>query len=175
MEGKPPSTFLPTTASPLLVSTAPLGTQVPPTPSPPSPLPLPLLPLYPFASLAIEGQRKRRKIVSVLPAFMPAFMQHVQLQGVSSNGLKIHKGRKHENIPQVDGETEPSQQRETDCWWERNLSHCLKTYQVYRDVILDIDESSLSEEEKVSEREHVTNIRKEGLGSNYIYCPPWCS
>ena len=87
-------------------------------------------------------------------------------KGVSSNGLKIHKGRKHENIPQVDGETEPSQQRETDCWWERNLSHRLKTYQVYRDVLLDIDESTLSEEEKVSEREHVKNIRKEGLDSN---------
>ena len=94
-------------------------------------------------------------------------------QGVSSNGLKIHKGRKHDNIPQVDGEA--SQERETDCWWERNLSHRLKTYQVYKDVLLDIDESTLSEEEKLSERENVTNLRKEGLGSNYIYCPPWSS
>jgi hypothetical protein len=94
-------------------------------------------------------------------------------KGVSSNGLKIHKGRKHENIPQVDGEA--PQERETDCWWEKNLSHRLKTYQVYNDVLLDIDESTLSEQEKVSERDHVTNIRKEELGSKYIYCPPWSS
>ena len=94
-------------------------------------------------------------------------------KGVSINGLKIHKGRKHENIPQVDGEA--PQVRETDCWWERNLSHRLKTFQVYTDVLLDIDESALAEEEKFSEREHVTNIRKGELGSNYIYCPPWSS
>ena len=94
-------------------------------------------------------------------------------KGVSSNGLKIHKGRKHENISQVDGETSP--QRDTDRWWERNLSHSLKAYTTWRDVLLDIDESTLSEEEKISEREYVTNIRKEELGSNYIYCPPWSS
>ena len=45
----------------------------------------------------------------------------------------------------------------------------------WKDVLLDIEESSLSEEEKISEREYVTNIRKEELGSNYIYCPPWSS
>ena len=94
-------------------------------------------------------------------------------KGVSRNGLKIHKGRKHENIPQVDGEA--YQERDADCWWERNLSPCLKTYKVYKDVLLDIDESTLSEEEKVSERENVTHLRKEGLGSNYIYCPNWNS
>ena len=92
--------------------------------------------------------------------------------GVSSNGLKIHIGRKHQNIPQVDGETSPP--RDTDRWWERNLSHSLKALS-WKDVLLDIDESSLSEEEKISEREYVTNIRKEELGSNYIYCPPWSS
>ena len=46
---------------------------------------------------------------------------------------------------------------------------------VYKDVLLEIDESILSEEEKLSKRENVTNLRKEGLGSNYIYCPPWSS
>ena len=94
-------------------------------------------------------------------------------KGVYRNGLKIHKGHKHENIPQVDGEA--SQERDTDFWWERNLSHRLKTYEVYKNVLLDIDKSTLSEEEKVSERENVTNIRKKELGSNYIYCPPWNS
>ena len=66
-------------------------------------------------------------------------------------------------------------ERDADCWWERNLSPCLKTYKAYKDVFLDIDESTLSEEEKVSESENVTRLRKEGLGSNYIYCPHWNS
>ena len=36
----------------------------------------------------------------------------------------------------------------------------MKTYQAYKDVLLDIDESTLSEVENFSEREHVTNLRK---------------
>ena len=99
--------------------------------------------------------------------------QHTHYSFQGGLTFKAPQGGYNEKIPQVDGEA--SQTRETDCWWERNLSHRLKTYQVYMDVLLDIDESILTEEEKVSERENVTNIRKEGLGSNYIYCPPWNS
>ena len=40
---------------------------------------------------------------------------------------------------------------------------------------MDIDEAALSEAEKSAEREHVQNMRKEALGSNYIYCAPWNS
>ena len=50
----------------------------------------------------------------------------------------------------------------------------LKTFQVYRDVLIDINETALIETEKSAERDHVTNMRKEALGSNLIYCPP-CS
>ena len=89
-------------------------------------------------------------------------------------GLRIHKGRKHDRIPQVDGER--SVARNTDCWWEQNKKHRLKTYEVYQNVLLDIEEAPLSETEKCLEKEKVTNVRKEALGSNYIYCPPWkCS
>ena len=63
-----PSTSPLVTASSQLVSTAPLDTQVPPIPSLPSPLLSPLLPLLLHASLAIEGQQRRKKIFSVLPA-----------------------------------------------------------------------------------------------------------
>ena len=39
---------------------------------------------------------------------------------------------------------------------------------------MDIDETRLSEEEKSSERDRVTAARKEVLGDNYIFFPPWC-
>jgi hypothetical protein len=96
---------------------------------------------------------------------------HCSFKGVSSVGLKIHIGRKHDKIPQVDGEGSTS--RETDCYWERNRKDRLKTFQVFMDVLMDIEESSISEAEKISEKEYVTSVRKEALGSNYIYCPPW--
>ena len=92
---------------------------------------------------------------------------------MSSVGLKIHKGRKHERIPQFDGDGDLSYPRETDAWWEKGYKHTLKCFQTYKDVLLDIEESSLSNEEKSFERENVTQLRKEGLGSNFIYCPPW--
>lgn len=80
-------------------------------------------------------------------------------------------GRKHESIPQFDGET--SHERNTDPFWEKNFFHTLKSYGMYKDVLLDIEESGLSKEEKQSECEKVTALRKEGLGKNFSYCPPW--
>ena len=91
--------------------------------------------------------------------------------GVSSVGLKIHKGRKHESIPQIDGES--CSARNTDCWWEMHKKHRLKIYKTFMDVLSDIAEANLSKEEKITEREYVTSVRKEALGSNFIYCPPW--
>ena len=38
---------------------------------------------------------------------------------------------------------------------------------------MDIDESPLSEEEKVREHDNVTQARKEALGGNYSFFPPW--
>ena len=110
----------------------------------------------------------------------PTFPGHEELNcdicefcGASSVGLKIHKGRKHDSVPHVDGESLTT--RNTDCWWEKNRQDRLKNYQIFMDVLMDIDEAALSEAEKSAEREHVTNKRKEPLGSNYIYCAPWNS
>ena len=94
-----------------------------------------------------------------------------EFDGVSSVGLKIHTSRKHENIPQVDGES--FEVRNTDCWWVNGYRRWLKSLENYKNVLLDIDEAPLSQEEKCSERDKITQIRKEELGSNYIYCPPW--
>ena len=38
---------------------------------------------------------------------------------------------------------------------------------------MDIDESNLNEEDKSEEREAVTYARKEALGSNFPFYPPW--
>ena len=90
---------------------------------------------------------------------------------VSSVGLKIHKSRKHEDIPQIDGAS--FSLRETDPWWERNLKQSLRSYQMYIDVLKDIEEANLSEEEEILEKENVTNVRKEALGKIFMECPPW--
>ena len=63
-------------------------------------------------------------------------------ESVLSNGLKIHKSRKHEDIPQIDGES--SIVRDTDCWWEKHRNNSLKSYHTYQNVLLDIKESPLS-------------------------------
>ena len=92
-------------------------------------------------------------------------------EGVSSIGLKIHKSRKHEDIPQIDGES--STVRNTDGWWEQHRSNYVKSFQNFQNVLLDIEESALSKEEKFIESERVTSARKEALGKNYSFCPPW--
>ena len=63
--------------------------------------------------------------------------------GVSCLCLKIHNGRKHDSIPKI----------YTDCWWEMNKKHRLKTYQVFMNVILDVEEANLSKAEKITEGE----------------------
>ena len=83
----------------------------------------------------------------------------------------MHNDWRHENIPQVDGESHTV--RNTDSWWEKNCSDCLKTFKVFKDVLLDIDEAPLSEGKKIAEHDHVTSVRMEVSGRKYIYCPPW--
>ena len=91
--------------------------------------------------------------------------------GEFSVDLKMHKNRKHQNIPQLDGEN--SDNRDTDCWWEKKFSNSLKMFHVFKDVLMDIEESPLSEEEKILQHDIVTNARKEALGSNFQFFPPW--
>ena len=72
-------------------------------------------------------------------------------EGVSSVGLKIHTSRKHDYIPQVDGDI--SEARNADCWWVKGYRSCLKTFQTYKDVLIDIEEAPLSQAEKCTERD----------------------
>ena len=77
-------------------------------------------------------------------------------------GLKIHKGRKHDSVPHVDGESLTT--RNTDCWWEKNRQDRLKTYQVFTDVLMDIEEAALIEPEQSAEREHIKKHEKRSFG-----------
>ena len=68
---------------------------------------------------------------------------------MSTVGLKIHKSQKHEDIPQIDGAD--SNQRETDNWWEEHNKLSLRSYQMYIDVLKDIEDAKISEEDKLIE------------------------
>ena len=58
--------------------------------------------------------------------------------GKSSIYLKINKNRKHQNIPGG-----YSDNKDTDCWWEKKFSNSLKMFHVCKDVLMDIEESPL--------------------------------
>ena len=89
-------------------------------------------------------------------------------------GQKIHKSKKHENIPQLDGES--LNVRITDCWWEKQNKYSLRFYQTYTDFIEDINETPLNEREKCLDTDKATNARKEAFGESYSVLPPWnCS
>ena len=93
--------------------------------------------------------------------------------GVSTVGLNIHKSRKHEDIPQIDGATFNQRESDTDFWWEKHQKHSLRSYQMYIDVLQDIEDAKISEEDKILEKENVNNGRKEALGKIWDQCPPW--
>ena len=78
----------------------------------------------------------------------------------TKGGLKIHIGRKHKEIPQLDGDMQI--ERETGDWWENNSAVALKTLKVFDDVIEDIKESKLTVEEKSIEQERAIEARVKG-------------
>ena len=92
-------------------------------------------------------------------------------KGESSVGLRMHISRKHQDIPQLDGESFLA--RETNCWWEKPFKSSLKNFQTYQEVLLGIDENPLSEEEMCTERDTMMQARKDAFGDNYSFFPPW--
>ena len=59
-----------------------------------------------------------------------------------------------------------------ECWYN-NFTESMKIFQTYKNVLEEIQESSLTEEEKSIEIERASEGRKKGFGNNYIYFPPW--
>ena len=108
------------------------------------------------------------------PQEIPFSCDLCEYVGKSTVDFKMHKNRKHDKIPQLDGGD--FKIRETDCWWEKKFKNPLKVFKMFKDVLMDIDESRLNVVEKSEERDTVTNARKEALGDNFQYYPPWnCS
>ena len=97
-----------------------------------------------------------------------------------ANGVKIHIGRKHVDMVQLDGNDSLSEASEED---EKYLSveNYLKTgwlgsaYQRFLDAMNIIDECSLQVDMKTDERGKVLEARKCAIGPNYRGFPPWDS
>ena len=78
----------------------------------------------------------------------------------TKGGLKIHIGRKHRDIPQLDGEVQ--MERETDIWWEKNSTISVKTLKVFNNIVEDIKEGNLTGKEKSIEIYWALEARMDG-------------
>ena len=104
-------------------------------------------------------------------------------QAAFNVGLKRHKRRKkHEDIPQLDEES--SCESDTDRGWVEQSNFSLKVFQMYINVLKDIEKSSLSEEEKIenmkkslmAEKLHLVTISSGsllGAKLNCIFVAQW--
>ena len=96
------------------------------------------------------------------------------------NGVKIHIGRKHVDLVQLDGNDSLSEVSEEDEKY-LNIETYLKTgwlgcaFQRFMDAINVIDESSLQADMKAEERGKVWEARKRAIGPEYKGFPPWDS
>ena len=94
-----------------------------------------------------------------------------------ANGLNIHMAKKHATIEQVDG---CDDEMDADTDYESSLHYWKhgwlgSGFQTYLDAMAVIEASDLAADEKKEEKSKATEARKEALGSNFEYFPPWCS
>ena len=86
-------------------------------------------------------------------------------------------GLKHMIIAQLDGalggeeDVENERYLNTERYWKTGI--LATSFQSYLDANYIIDESDLTEEDKIVEKESVLEARKKAFGENYIYYPPW--
>ena len=96
-----------------------------------------------------------------------------------ANGVKIHIGRKHVDMVQLDGNDSLSELFEDEKYM--SIETYLKTgwlgsaYQRYIDALAVIDESSLEADIKTDERGKILDARKCAIGTNFRGFPPWDS
>ena len=107
--------------------------------------------------------------------------------GESNISLRIHKNRMHKTIPQLDGVDSESTSNnvddtsdddmeckfDTDFYWERRDFRRLWVYQLYSNVLEDINEFAVDDQEKAIEKEKATQRRKDLYGEHYTGFPPW--
>ena len=91
------------------------------------------------------------------------------------NGLNIHMGRMHSRIEQLDGcndnENEDTKYKHTSHYWKKG--YLGTAFQAFLDATDIIEESDLPDVIKKHEQKKVLNARKEALGENFKYFPPW--
>ena len=90
--------------------------------------------------------------------------------------MKIHLGRKHSKIEQLDGftdlevEKDEKYQNTRHYWKEGRLG---SAYQTFLDAVDILTNSDLLEEVKAVEKEKVLEARKRSFGPNFKFFPPW--
>ena len=91
------------------------------------------------------------------------------------NGLKVHMSRKHSKIEQLDGTVDGDGY---DQHYEGSKHYWSKgwlggAYQSFMDAMETVEKCDMPEDEKETLKETVIRSRKEGLGANFPYFPPW--
>ena len=92
------------------------------------------------------------------------------------NGLKVHMTRKHENIAQVDGNTDSDdfgdkEYLETDRYWKTGILGTI--FQTFLDASLIVERSDLSKDNKAVEKAKILEARKHAFGQHFRNYPPW--
>ena len=92
------------------------------------------------------------------------------------NGLKIHIGRKHSKIEQLNGFTDLEVEKDEKY---KNRRHYWKggrhgsVYQTFLDALDILRNSELHEDIKTREKEKVLKARKKSFGPNFQFFPRW--
>ena len=95
------------------------------------------------------------------------------------NGLSIHMSRKHDKIEQLDGTNDALNDHDQGEDEYEGSKHYWKSgwlgaaFQSYLDALKVLEESDLELNDREVEKEKILKARKEALGSNYLYYPPW--
>ena len=92
------------------------------------------------------------------------------------NRLKVHMSRKHENIEQVDGNTDSDdfgdkEYLETDRYWKTGILGTI--FQTFLDASLIVERSDLSKDNKAVEKAKILEARKHAFGQHFRNYPPW--
>ena len=86
-------------------------------------------------------------------------------------GLSVHIAKMHSRIEHLDGHAEILTDEEFKYKAKRNLGGGYQTYIDALEVV--VEDIDLSEEEKNQEKAGIFEARKDALGENYKYFPPW--
>ena len=90
-------------------------------------------------------------------------------------GLKVHMGRMHRNIKQLDGNCEledDDKYKNTEEYWKRGTGLGI-AYFSFAEAMHLIERTDISEDIKKKEKEKLLEVRKAALGASFSNFPPW--